>query len=232
MGLFSWFGKRGARDEEADETAASPERDEHAEPAAKEHGPWDAAEAPEGVERLDFGALKLPSGHDCQVQLAIDRKARIAMGAIVQSPNAAMQINLYAAPKTGELWPDIREELVESVASQGGTATYREGPFGPEIEARIPRKDVAAVRHVRYVGIDGPRWLLRATIEGVAVTSTAEREKLYEVLRGTVVERGTKPHPVRDLLTLTVPKSAEARLEEELGVPQLPKRGPEITEIR
>lgn len=231
MGLFSWFRKDDAEDVAAENTAANGGAEAPEEPV-KEHGPWDVDEAPEDADRLDFGALKLPSGHDCKVQLTIDRKSRKALGAIVQSPNAAMQVNVYAAPKTGELWPDLREELVESVTSQGGTASFREGPFGPEVEARIPRKDVAGVRHVRYVGVDGPRWFLRATMEGTAVTNKAEREKLYSVLRDTVVERGDKPHPVRDLLTLTIPDTAQARLEEQFGVPQLPKRGPEITEIR
>lgn len=227
MGLFSWF-----RGDKAPQEADEAEETEIVEDIPKENGPWDVDEAPDGVERLDFGALKLPSGHDCRVQLTIDRKSRKALGAIVQSPNAAMQVNVYAAPKTAELWPDLREELVESVSSEGGSASYREGPFGPEIEARIPRKDVAGVRHVRYVGVDGPRWFLRATIEGVAVTNAAEREKLYEVLRGAVVDRGTEPHPARDLLTLTIPKTAQSQLDEQMGVPDLPKRGPEITEIR
>lgn len=224
MALFSSRKKSAEEpDEDLRETA-----DE--EPSTE--GPFDIADA--GVDDMhDFGVLHLPREPGVRVQFTINKRTRSAMGALVQMGASSTTLNVYAAPKTAGLWPDIRDELADSITSSGGTANFREGPFGPEIEALIPKKEVNEVRHVRYVGVDGPRWFLRAAIEGEAVTNAEARNSIYDYMRRIVVDRGSDPHPVRDLLELTMPESAKTRVEEKLGrrVERKP-RGPELPELR
>lgn len=226
MGLFS--RKKSAESDSAHVTTESRVDDR----VEKEHGPYDITEVSGDDDRIDFGVLRVPKFPGAKIQFTINRRTRDAMGALIQFDGGQMQLNVYAAPKSRSLWADIREELVTSVKADGGTASYREGFFGPEVEARVPRKDVKETRHVRYVGVDGPRWFLRATLEGQAVVNPAVREKFYEFMKDVVVVRGQEPHPVRDLIMLTIPESAQAKVDEKLGVPSLPKRGPEISEIR
>lgn len=195
-------------------------------------GPFDIKDV-ETVEGMhNFGVLNLPMEPGVRVQFTINKRTRAAMGALAQLAGSSISINVYAAPKSAGLWPDIRDELAESITKGGGTANFREGPFGPEVEAMIPKKEVNEVRHVRYVGVDGPRWFLRAALEGEAVTNADTRELAYDYLRKVVVDRGKDPYPVRDQLELTMPDSAKARVEEKLGKPvQRKTRGPELPEL-
>lgn len=195
-------------------------------------GPFDITSVDSVDDMHDFGVLYLPKESGVRVQFTINKITRGAMGALVQFAGSALTFNVYAAPKTAALWPDVRDELAESITSGGGTATFREGPFGPEVEAVIPKKDVNELRHVRYVGVDGPRWFLRVTIEGEAVTNQVARDAAYAYMKQAVVDRGSEPHPVRDLLELTMPEAAKTRVEEKLGKPAERKpRGPELPEL-
>lgn len=225
MALFS-RRKKSAPEEEPQETVET-----SAEPVTT--GPFDITDV-DSVEGMhNFGVLNLPMEPGTRVQFTINKRTRAAMGALVQMAGSTLSINVYAAPKSAGLWPDIRDELSETIVAGGGTANFREGPFGPEIEAMVPKKEVNEVRHVRYVGVDGPRWLLRAAIEGEAVSNADTRELVYAYLRKVVVDRGSDPYPVRDQLELTMPDSARARVEEKLGKPvQRKARGPELPELR
>ncbi len=221
MGLFSRKKKSDNIVELIDEV----------EETSKTHGPWDESEAPDRDDLIDAGALKLPRAPG-KIQYTIDKRTRRAIGALVQMNNSAMQINLYAAPRSEGLWDEVRTELVESIRRQGGDCHEEQNKFGDEVVARIPAKDTKAQRHVRYVGVDGPRWFLRASIEGDAVTNEEVRDLFYGYLEDVVVCRGQDPHPPRDLILLTMSDDVTAKLNEKLKKPGMPKRGPEITEIR
>ena len=54
------------------------------------------------------------------------------------------------------------------MAQRGGTATEREGRFGTELmcEMRVERPEGPAMQPSRIIGINGSRWLLRATLLG------------------------------------------------------------------
>ncbi len=66
----------------------------------------------------------------------------------------------------------------------------------------------AAAVPVRMVGIDGPRWLLRATFLGAAA-DPAKAQPLEDVLRQVVVVRGNEPLPVGEPVPLQLPKDVE-----------------------
>ena len=130
----------------------------------------------------------------------------------------------------------MRAELLEGIAAGGGTAEEQDGPFGPEVVAMLD-VEVApgqkARQQVRFAGVDGPRWFLRAVFTGAAVTDDAVRADLEEVFRGVVVVRGGEPRSPRELLPLRLPQQKEAAPVEEGRPPLSPfARGPEITEIR
>ena len=85
-----------------------------------------------------------------------------------------------------------------------------------------------------FVGVDGPRWFLRAVVSGRAAIDEAAAEELLEVLRDVVVVRGVEPMAPRELLPLRLPQDARAEDgatepdDEDLGPFE---RGPEITEV-
>lgn len=201
-------------------------------PVVPEHGPWDASQVDDEVDRLDCGALKVPKTPGARIQFSLNRKSRQAIGLVVQLGASQLDVAVFAAPKSRDIWPDKRQELLDKAQEAGGSGRFREGPFGPEVEALVPRKDVNETRHLRYVGVDGYRWMLRAIISGLAATDEDEREALYKILKDIVVDRGSAPHPVGSVLPLTMSDEMKKKVEEKLGPPKIPSRGPSITEIR
>ena len=76
-------------------------------------------------------------------------------------------------------------------------------------------------------------WGLRATLTGRAAVDDAEaRSLLRAVLDRLVVVRGVAAHPPRDILPLEVPRSGSKHPEPQRDRISLPRRGPEISEVR
>ena len=92
----------------------------------------------------------------------------------------------------------------------------------------------------RFIGVDGPRWFLRAVLSGRAAIDEDAASVLLDVVRATVVVRGDEAMAPRELLALRLPDQPEPVVEygadEEPAAPNLSdlkpfERGPEITEI-
>ncbi len=196
-------------------------------------GPWDETDHPDRGDLLDAGALWLPTIPGATIQFSVDQRRKIVLGAVYIKDNSALQLQVFAAPKSKGLWEDIRAELISAIAAQGGRSRQVDGEYGPEVLATMPTSDKTKVNPVRYVGIDGPRWLLRATVTGKGATdSPAAATILHDVLDLVVVSRGQSPHPPRDLLPLEVPKQRTDDETAEAPKISLPARGPEISEVR
>jgi hypothetical protein len=96
-----------------------------------------------------------------------------------------------------------------------------------------------ATQQVRFVGFDGPRWLLRGVFLGAAAVDDRTAEVFEDIFSACVVTRGNQPMAPGEMLPLQLPDDAVAELEDDDeegddGRPPLDpfERGPEITEIR
>ena len=105
------------------------------------------------------------------------------------------------------IWDEVREEIRGSLASQAGNPVERDGEWGPELSGALAT-DKAKVP-VRFVGVDGPRWFLRAMFVGAVATDRAKAAPLEVVLRNVVVDRGVEPLPVREPVPLQMPRNSE-----------------------
>ena len=207
-------------------------------------GPWDVTEDVPRAERIDFGSLRVPvrDGFEVQVSMAEEQPAWVT----VVRGDSGLQLQAFAAPKTGGLWADVRQEIAEEVAKAGGECEEADGPFGVEVRAMIASPGPAGPgvpggRHpVRFLGVDGPRWFLRGVISGPAAARDDVAAPLEEVFADVVVVRGDHPVPPRDLLEIRLPEEALQALAEEAEEPEGNpwggadpfERGPEITETR
>jgi len=90
------------------------------------------------------------------------------------------------------------------MSSDGVSPREVRGPYGVELTARVNTPDGPA--DVRFVGVDGPRWMVRALYQGVAAADPAREGALGEVLSGLVVIRDAEARPVREALPLRLPK--------------------------
>jgi hypothetical protein len=194
-------------------------------------GPWDVTEAPDDdVARLDLGALQVPTLPDVEVRVEADQSGEVSAVLLVHG-ESGVQLGAFAAPRTEGIWGEVRSEIGQGITAEGGTVTEVEGEFGTELHARVPTPD--GVQPVRFVGVNGPRWFLRAVFTGAAATDPDAETVLTESLRNVVVVRGGDPMPVRDALPLRLPREVvEQQAEPAKKGVAAPKRGPEITEVR
>ncbi|PFG37907.1 uncharacterized protein DUF3710 [Georgenia soli] len=204
-----------------------------------ERGPHDVDDVPGLGTRLDLGALRVPARAGMQLRLEIEKKTRNVVAVTLGLDGSAMQLQVFAAPRTLGIWDELREEITGSVGKQGGTVEEVDGPFGTELLARLPvRTPEGGTGHrpARFVGVDGPRWFLRAVLTGRAAVDAEAAAELEAVLADVVVVRGPEARAPRDVLLLHAPGAAAAPAaapvaEDEPDLDPL-RRGPEITEVR
>ena len=152
---------------EAGETAAG-------EAQAGATGPWDVAEPHQELPRVDLGSLQVPvlEGTDIQLVFAEQHGAWVT----VRHQLSELQLQAFAAPKRSGLWDEVRGEIATEIAGTGGQSAEREGPFGTELLAQVPAEPGqpgSGVRPLRFAGVDGPRWFLRALFAGAAAADPA-----------------------------------------------------------
>jgi hypothetical protein len=201
-------------------------------------GPWDVRDRPhddDDVPRVDLGSLRVPLFDP--LELRVEVQDQVPVSAMLIDGPSQMQVSAFAAPKTSSLWAEVRLEIANTIKESGGTVETAEGAFGPELRARIPEAG-GAPSPARFLGVDGPRWFLRALIMGPAATDPSRAARFEAAFRNVVVARGGEAMAPRDILPLHLPREAmEAQAEAEAEAEpdrrlQLPERGPEITEIQ
>lgn len=143
--------------------------------SARELGPWDETEIDfsDGIERLDLGGLLVTATPGVDVQVQADQTTGVVTALTFAQPGAAVQVQPYAAPKSGGMWNDVRGQIKSSITKSGGLVEEVAGPFGVELQAQVTG-DAGKMQPARFTGIDGPRWLLRAVFLGAAAKAGAE----------------------------------------------------------
>lgn len=212
---------------------------------SREDGPFDITEKSTAEGYLDFGSMKIKMSEGLNMRLDVEQKTQQMVAVTITDGNASLQVQAFAAPKTAGIWDDICTEIGESVREQGGTVEFTQGPLGRQLISKLPAKTAdgrKGYRVARFIGVDGPRWFLRGVLSGDAAIKPEAAAAMEDVFRGIVVERGTDPRPPRDLLPMMVPESIlqaqerQAQAEQQAKAPaqpnlEVPRRGPEITEI-
>jgi hypothetical protein len=203
--MFGWGRRRGEISE--DDADALTEYEEFAEPEFL-RGPHDGGEAPEDdVQRLDLGSVRFPVPDGSQLQVEVDPAGPVRAVHVV-TPVGRLTISAYAAPRSADLWPEVRAELIEQLRGDGARVRIERGEWGSEISADTP---MAALR---FVGVDGPRWLLRGVAAGPGEHAPACGKLLYELIAQTVVVRGADPLPVRTPLPLELPEEIARHVQQ------------------
>jgi hypothetical protein len=245
------------RDDETDEggrpARARGERTAAQQAAAERRalGPRDVSEVEDVSALLDLGSILVAPTDGMELRLELNEEdGEHVVGVTALIGDAAVQVQAFAAPRSEGIWDEVRDEIAAGITQQGGTADLVEGAFGPELLTRVPAQDAngrSAFQPARFVGIDGPRWFLRAVFTGAAV-EPAKAGPMEDLVRGLVVVRGQEAMAPRELLPLRLPElpaeagsesaadagdegadGAASRSQDDLNPFE---RGPEITEIR
>ncbi|AVT30599.1 DUF3710 domain-containing protein [Plantactinospora sp. BC1] len=202
-------GGRHSRDERSGRQSADTQDLAAAtEPEGPGHGPYDIGDEPPDVQRLDLGSLRIPAVQDVEVRVQANPDGVIQQVVLVHG-ESALQLGVFAAPRTEEIWPEWREEIRTSLAADGVVAEEVEGEHGTELRARVRTPD-GGIADLRFVGVDGPRWMIQGVFQGRAASDPAAAGPLTECLNGLVVDRGQEAKPVREPLPLRLPREAAA----------------------
>lgn len=181
-------------------------------PADREtEGPLDESEANPVRPYVDLGGVKILPREGLQLRLEVEEGSQRVVAVGLDYAGSTLQVQPFAAPRSSGLWHEIRDQIADQIAKQGGTTRLSVGPFGPELLAEIPATmpgQPDSTRLARFIGVDGPRWFLRGVIAGDGAVDQEAASKIEDLFRSVVVVRGKTPMPPRDLIPLHMPKTA------------------------
>lgn len=220
-------------------------------PASRADGPWDLTEVddPSAGGRVDLGGMWLPGRPGLEVRVEADQTTAQVVAVTLVLGDSALQLQPFAAPKTEDIWDEVRGEIRAGITKQGGTADEVDGPLGTELRTKVPVRAAdgkSSVQPARFVGVSGPRWFLRGVLTGRAAVEEGAEADLVQLFRDVVVVRGFAPMAPREPIPLRLPeppKETQPGDDEagEDGAAEGPagsaddlkpfQRGPEITEI-
>lgn len=197
------LGRKDKRSERSKIDATPPWERRKPPTAEATQGPFDVTDEPaDDVVRIDLGAIKVPAT-ELEMRVDVDENQQITAVTLVNE-TGQLQLGAFAAPRSEGIWGDVRAEIAESVLAQGGATTEdADGNFGTELVGHLGSE--TGNLPVRFIGVDGPRWMLRAMLLGAPAVDGDARVPFLDVLRGVVVVRGTDPLPVRDAIPLRLP---------------------------
>lgn len=174
-------------------------------------GPYDATQLDDGVERVDLGSLLVAPSPGRELRLQVNETTNEVGSVLLVAEEGALELQPFSAASSGGLWEQIRPQIVADVARRGGTATEREGRFGPEVLCRVPAKmpdGSAGVQVSRIIGVDGRRWMLRATLLGRPALEPDSAGEWEDAIAQVAVRRGDQAMPVGRPLPFVLPPEA------------------------
>lgn len=207
--IFSRRGKSGgrhARDERHSRDGRHAVASDTSDDAGQEpgHGPYDVSQAPAGgPPRLDLGSLQISAVEGVDIRVQANPDGAIQQVVLVHG-DSALQLRVLAAPRSEGIWDEIRDETRKSLYAEGVATEETDGEYGPELRARVPAE--GGLTDLRFIGIDGPRWMVHGVYQGSAASDPASAGPLAESLAGLVVDRGDEAKPVREPLPLRLPR--------------------------
>jgi hypothetical protein len=184
-------------------------------------GPFDIDEVddvegtPE-MPRIDLGSMVLAGFPGAELRLQMSEETQQIVSAMLIHQDSALELGAYAAPRSGGLWAELREEIMASATEAGGSAQLAEGPFGVELRRLIPvttPEGEEGYQPSRMWVAEGPRWLLRGIVYGQAALEEGLDSPVAEMLaafRQVIVRRGEEPMAPGDLLPLVMPQNLVA----------------------
>lgn len=191
--------------DEAAATAATP-----GEP--RTDGPFDESQvAGDGIQRVDLGCLLIAPSEGRELRLQVDEKSGNVQAVMLTGQDGALEMQPFAAPRNGDLWGTVRPQIQADITGRGGQAEEREGRFGTELVCQVPVKKpdgTVGLQPSRIIGINGERWMLRASFMGRPALQPESSQDWEDALASVVVRRGAGAMPVGEPIPATLPDQA------------------------
>ncbi len=175
-------------------------------------GPFDVSQVEgDGIDRADLGSVLVPAIADRELRLQVDEQSGQVRAVMLAGSDGACEFQAFAAPRNGDLWSEVRPQIAADMERRGGQATERDGRWGTELVCQMPvqRPDgTTATQPSRVIGINGERWMLRASFLGRPAVDPDSAPDWEDALAQIVVRRGEQAMPVGEPLPVTLPDDA------------------------
>ena len=158
-------------------------------------GPWDISEISETDGFVDLGSMLLKPSAGVEVRVEVHPESGQVARVAAISGDGAVNLQPFAAAKSAPIWPDLSKKIATQANEAGAKTSVIEGEFGEELVISDGS---------RWVGIDGPRWLLRCVYSGSA-QEPGKNTALAQFVKDVVVVRGSHAVPPGDGLMITMP---------------------------
>lgn len=179
-------------------------------------GPYDISEVDldeplTGQPRIDLGSMIVTGFSGAELRLQVQEETETIVSAMLVHGDSALELGAYAAPRSGGLWAELREEMIASTVEAGGSTSLAEGPFGIELRRIVPVRTPEGeegYQPSRMWVVEGPRWLLRGIVYGQAALADGVEPpaaQFVSAYRQVVVRRGDEAMAPGDLLPLQLP---------------------------
>lgn len=176
---------------------------------SSEFGPFDSEQLKDVRPYVDFGSIRIEPKSDLAISVEVEDNTSRVVAITLDFADSKLQLMAFAAPRSEGIWAGIRAAVAQNIVAQGGEVEEGFGALGAELIAKLPliSEDGRAAGHrlARFVGFDGPRWCLRGTIGGAAMTDPKAAADINDLFRSVIVHRGETPLPPGEALPLTVP---------------------------
>ena len=178
-------------------------------------GPLELSSDVDTSSMLDLGAVFLPNIPGLEVHLDLDPRSGKGKSVSLHLNMTIAEVQIFAAAVNDDLWATMRDAITSGLRDQKVDCSVEMGRFGTEIHAVMPTVDLdgnAHVQPVRFVGVRGSRWLVRAVISGdgalVVEQSNADAgPDIDDVISQLVINRGEDPLPPGERLALRSPSA-------------------------
>ena len=183
-------------------------------------GPFDYEEVDleaDDVDRLDLGTLILTPTEGMELRLQMSEETQQVTSAMILLGDSALELTLFAAPRTGGMWADVRAEAISATEEMGGSAILAKGPFGTELRRLITvraQDGTEGYQPSRTWVAEGPRWMLRGVVYGQASMADgieAPADVIHDIFCNLVVRRGNDAKAPGDIVSLELPEALAAQ---------------------
>lgn len=176
-------------------------------------GPIEFHEDLDVTSMLNLGALYLPNVPGLEVHLDLDPRSGKGKSVSLHLGMTIAEVQVFAASVNEDLWANMRDAIATGLREQKVDCSIELGRFGTEIHAVMPTVDLDGnvhVQSVRFIGVRGPRWLVRVVVsgDGALLTSNIARDGelvIDDVVSQLVISRGDAPLPPGERLVLQSP---------------------------
>ena len=162
---------------------------------------------------VNFGSVLIPKLDGLDVTVQIDQQSKQLTSFSLIYANTIAKVEIFAAAKEHSSWADIRFEIAARLEETQVQPKISTGSFGPQITAVMPTFDEQGkviVQAIRFLGIDGDRWFLRATISGAGAVDFDAAHQVDEIIAKLVIDRGDEPMAPGSRLPITFPSNEAA----------------------